>query len=418
MATTPLGTSPPRLSLALTAATVVVLATQPPAGAGALGGSASMAVVSRSAPAAESTTPGTRSGSGQPITWGVAPAGKGERAGRAAFAHRLDPGRSVSDVVRVSNYSTSPLRLRVYPQDAVNTRQGGYDLLSVDEAPRGVGAWVRLTRRTITVPARADVDVPFRIEMPPKATPGDHAGGVVAALVGPGRDEQGREVLVERRVGARVYLRVPGAVRTELSVQALSGRYDESLNPVGPGAVPLSYDVRNTGNVRLSAQPWARVSDPTGRVVRVVSGPVVREVLPGQTVTVVLRVPRVWPLGRLQVRVGARPGPAPAAEVIGGGTRPAPAAERTATRDLWAMPWATLAVLALLVVLTTAWWRRRRQAVAEPAPPPAPPGPSATGSAPGGQAPGGPAVAAVGSSMRVTAATATAATATAGRAAR
>ncbi|MGL4172647.1 MAG: WxL protein peptidoglycan domain-containing protein [Actinomycetota bacterium] len=297
----------------------------------------------------------------QPITWGVAPAGKGEQANRAAFAHRIDPGRSVSDVLRVTNYSASPLKLQIYPQDAVNTRQGGYDLLSVNDASRGVGAWVRLTQRTVTIPARSDVDVPFRIEVPPNASPGDHAGGVVAALVAPSRDKQGREVLVERRVGVRVYLRIPGVLKAELSARALSAEYDESLNPVGPGSVSLSYEVRNTGNVRLSAQPWAQVSDPTGRVVQVVNGPTLREVLPGQVVTMVLRVPRVWPLGRLQVQVGARPGPAPDAGAIGGATRVAPLTELTATSHLWAMPWATLAVLMLVIVATTMWWRRRHR---------------------------------------------------------
>lgn len=284
--------------------------------------------------------------SGGAATWGVGPVVAAGEPSRAALVHPLIPGRSVSDTVLVTNFSLSPLTFQVYAQDAVNTDDGGFDLLSGSEASRDIGLWVRISQRSVTVPARSRAEVPFRIEVPADASPGDHSGGIVAALLEPAKDGSGRDVTVERRVGTRIYGRVPGDVRATLTASEPVTRYTESFNPFRAGIATATYTVRNTGNVRLGAHPSVTVKDLTGRVVRTMTAPVVREVLPGQSVTVVLAVPGIWPLGRFTVETGVQAVPVQGTEA----SAPAPRGD-TSTSYLWAWPWTALVLFLLFILL-------------------------------------------------------------------
>ncbi|MGH3785474.1 MAG: hypothetical protein ACRDRG_02735, partial [Pseudonocardiaceae bacterium] len=116
------------------------------------------------------------------------------------------------------------------------------------------------------------------------------------------------------------------------------------------GLARLTYTVRNVGNVRLGAQPTARVRDLAGWHSREATGAPVNQILPGQVVTVVQDLPGVWPLLRLRAEAGAQPLPPPEAAAA------AAAATRPASRDFWAVPWPALA---LVVAVTAAVVLRR-----------------------------------------------------------
>ena len=62
----------------------------------------------------------------------------------------------------------------------------------------------------------------------------DHVGGIMAALQ---LLNQPGSVRVERRVGARVYLRVQGKLVPSLAVTGLSTTYHDIVNPFGGGSM-------------------------------------------------------------------------------------------------------------------------------------------------------------------------------------
>nr|WP_246401400.1 DUF916 domain-containing protein [Jiangella mangrovi] len=293
--------------------------------------------------------PTTASASSQaPVTWGIVPSGPDGPGDRAAFEHTVDPGATITDVVAVSNYTEQPLTLDLYASDAVRNTQGGFDLLAAADAPVDVGSWVDLGEPTVTVPARSRVDVPFRITVPANATPGDHAGGIVAGLTT--RATGGGQVAVDHRVGARLYLRVTGTLEPSLTVDDVRVAFDGL--PLGqPGAVRVEYTVRNEGNLRLAGRPAVRVAGPFGLGARTWTGDLLPELLPGDSIAGSAVVDGVWQLGRLDVEVEIRP------ETSGGQTLdPAPPAGTAAAR-LWVVPWIALAVLAAVVLAVV---RRRR----------------------------------------------------------
>lgn len=292
--------------------------------------------------------------SAAPLTWGIVPSGPEGPGDRGAFDFVMDPGASRTDVVAVANYSERPLTLAVYAHDAVRSTNGGFDLLPATEEPVDVGSWVVLDETPLTVPARSRVDVPFRIRVPANATPGDHAGGIVASLATePGGLSSG-EVTVDRRVGARIYVRVSGTLDPRLAATDVHASF--SGLPVGaPGEIRVDYTVRNTGNVRLSGRPTVRVAGPFGLGTREVTGEPLPELLPGDSVTTSAVVDGVWPLVRLDVDVTVQP------ESSGDQLLEPPPASGSAGVHVWAVPWVVLAVLGALVLAVVVRLRRRRR---------------------------------------------------------
>lgn len=281
-----------------------------------------------------------------PVVWGVVPAGEN---GRGAFTYTLDPGAEITDAVSVVNYTEKILTLRVYASDAVRSTDGGFDLLPSAGKPSDVGAWTRVEAGTVTVSPRSRVDVPFTVTVPANATPGDHAGGIVASLLANGEDG----VAVDRRVGARIYARVTGTVNPSLTVVDLRATFDGS--PLGvPGDVRLDYVVRNDGNLRLAGRPSVRVTGLFGWGERVVTGERLTELKPGDSIRANTTVPGTWQLGWLTAEVTVT------LEASGGQELTPPPAPAAGSATLWAVPWLPLVVLALLVAAAVWWWHRRR----------------------------------------------------------
>ena len=297
---------------------------------------------------------------GQRATFGVRPATAQAPDQRSSFTYSATPGARLTDFVAVSNVGETPLSLRIYASDAFNTPEGGFDLLAGTGKPVEVGAWTAVSTNTVSVPPRSVAIVPFTLTIPANASPGDHAGGIVAALGTEQTGANGQKVAVEQRVGARIYLRVSGELQPALSVTDLAADYHGSL--LGRGEVTLSYVVRNTGNVRLSGTQWAKVSTPWGSTVDADALAPIPELLPGSSMTMSTKVTGLlstgWLTGTVHVDPVAVPGhPDPAA---------APA---EADVTFAAVPWLYLAALLVLVPALLFWlWRRRRGRTARLAP--------------------------------------------------
>ncbi|MBU8861545.1 MULTISPECIES: DUF916 domain-containing protein [unclassified Micromonospora] len=311
-----------------------------------------------SPPATQRTSP-SPAPSPAAATWGVAPSTARGPNGRPAFSYKLDPGAILTDYVGVTNHSSRPLTLNLYASDAVTTTRGGFDLLAAGQKPTDVGSWVRLPRRTVTIPSASRLDVPFTLTVPRNATPGDHAGGIVASLTDVGSDARGNRVAVDHRVGARIYLRVTGELQPTLTIQDLRVRHTGSLNPLTGGTVTATFTVRNTGNVRLAGQPVLGVAGPFGQARRSVTGAALPEILPGGELTTTVRMLGVPPLFRLTADATVTP------VAVGDQVLDPPPRASTARTAVWAVPWPQLALLALLALAGWALIATRRRRAAQ-----------------------------------------------------
>lgn len=283
------------------------------------------------------------------LTWSVAPADANGPNGRARFDYVVEPGMRYDDHIAVRNLGEGELTVDLYAADAVNTATGGFDLLARDEASPSVGSWISVAEPKIVLKPRSTTVVPFRMTVPPDAEPGDHVGGLVAALT------TTAQVQVERRVGARLYVRVAGPITPNLRVDQPTAAYRGTANPAAPGEVDVTWTVVNDGNVRLTVRPSVRVEGLFGLGGTGWTGDTATELLPGGAITFTRTLTRMWPLGPLSVR-GEAESVASAGQDLAGAV-----ATVTAETTVWAVPWAALGALLLLTAILVALWRVRRR---------------------------------------------------------
>ncbi|OHX01845.1 WxL protein peptidoglycan domain-containing protein [Micromonospora sp. WMMB235] len=309
------------------------------------------------------------------VRWAVQPSGPGGPTGRNYFTYDLAPGDSVTDHVGVTNLGDRPLTFAVYGTDAYTTTDGAFALLPSDRAATDVGAWIGVERRSWTVQPGRRADIPFRLTVPRNATPGDHTGGVIAAVAQDGVTADGQRVRLDQRIAARLYLRVAGEVRPAVTVESVRVGYDTPLNPIGRADLTVTYRIRNSGNVRVGGTGAVVVDGPGGWTLSRTSPVDLPELLPGAEFTVTERVTGVPPALRLTATVDLAPTTVDTA---------LPPVQRTAS--VWATPWLLIAALAAAGAWLYLRRRRRRPTSAAPSTTPGPASVSEPSAAPAGPA--------------------------------
>jgi dihydroorotate dehydrogenase (fumarate) len=286
----------------------------------------------------------------------AAPAKQGQPDGRARFSLSVAAGQASDDQLLVRNSGTTDQTFDVYATDAFDTDDGAFALLDQATAPSGAGTWVTFRggsrTTTLELAAGAQALVPFTVTAPARATPGDHAAGIVVSS---------SSGTVDRRLATRLYVRVQGTVTPALVVRSVHVSQPLGGNPFAAPAT-ITAVVANVGDVALSAHADASVRSWFGLAQGTVASDDVAELLPGATRTLTFRVGSVGRVGYIAPHVTLRP----AADSDAYAFALPPVEGRGAAA---AVPWLALAAVAVIAAGVLLVLRRRRAA-----PPPELPG--------------------------------------------
>ena len=274
---------------------------------------------------------------------------------RSRFSYQVDPGQHLDDFYLVRNTGTSAQTMKIFATDAFDAASGAFSLLDTKTAPKDSGSWVKFPNGTssVDVPLAAGASkiVSFRLTAPADASPGDHAGGIVISVATP----QGN-IIVDRRVATRMYVRVKGAIQAALTVGNITAAYRPTINPFS-GSTVLRFTVRNNGNVALGANLVAQVKSYFGIGASGLVRSSVPEMLPGSTRVVAVEVPGVPQVGYLSPQLSLVP------TVDTDALSPGPLRSTTRDTNMFVTPWWLL----ILIAIAGAIWafivfRRRRDA--------------------------------------------------------
>lgn len=289
-----------------------------------------------------------------------APADGSGADGRTRFSYQVSPGQQLDDNYLVKNTGTTAQTMTVFATDAFNTEAGEFGLLDTDAEPTDAGSWVTFAdgATSLTIPLEPGESrvVPFTFTVPADARPGDHAAGIVISVT-----SASGQILVDRRVATRLYIRVLGDIQPLLTVTNISAVYNGELNPV-TGETLVTFTIKNTGNVALGATMNIGVNTYFGIGVGPVVTQELEEMLPGSTRSLTIPLSGIGQLGYLDAYVTMQP------KVDADAISPGFLAPVSRDAIIFAMPWWLLALVVIAgIVLVVLRIRRARdeQAAAE-----------------------------------------------------
>jgi hypothetical protein len=289
------------------------------------------------------------------VTFGTQTSSRTRPDKRGIYLFGATPGGRITDYVAIRNYSDQAATFLIRGTDAVNTPQGDFAALPINEPSHDLGAWIAVPRSDlkVTLPPRTDLIVPFLVEVPTNATPGDHIGVITATLVSSVVSKSGQRLHLFQTVGSRIFLRVSGPLRPALTITGLVVHYQGTLDPIGTGKATLIYTVSNTGNVALGGLQTVDVSGLFGSrsAARV---PKLQLLLPGFSVKEKVELSGISQAIRETAHASIRP------LYIAGSVAP-PSGPFQASQSFWAIPWTLIVIIVAVILLVMGWFRRRRR---------------------------------------------------------
>lgn len=283
--------------------------------------------------------------------WSVSPVPpKGKTAApRNYFIFEGEPGAVIKDQLLVQNFTPHPITFDIFGADGLNTDgRGSFALRRKSDKQVDVGAWIDPAVPRVTIYGGKAAKIPVKFRIPKNATPGDHAGGVVALNTRVEAQSQGSTSIgIQRAIAARAYIRVSGSTSPGFEISDVQVTHDRGPWPwSGDGTGTLTYTVENTGNLRLAltgnvlVKGWGK-DDVLGLAE-------LPDLLPGSKVTLTRELTGIPAAGRVEVEVAMNGG-----EDL----------DEAVTVTFTLVPWALLVALLIVAAAVLAMVLRRRGAV-------------------------------------------------------
>jgi hypothetical protein len=271
---------------------------------------------------------------------------------RQFFFYEVRDGQSIRDAITVVNSSEEQLVLDVFPADAFNVQSGaGFALNEKGKPNKDVGSWITMDKPRLVVPAKGRASVGFVMKVPSGVTPGDHAGGIVTLEPTPPEAPLAgnSQVKIRRALGVRMYVRIAGPLTPNLTLESMDLQAEPARLPfVGQqGGAVVTYTVKNSGNVRITADRVITLKGLFGRTLHNTGAGPIPEILPGSVVTLSETFSGMPVLDQVTARVELS---APTLQVTTSGD---------ATQWVISIPFLVFALVILFALGFAVWWSRR-----------------------------------------------------------
>lgn len=315
-----------------------------------------------SGPAAPARATSARSAVGSPTPrafFGLAPANVTDIDGRPYFNWSATPGSFLVDHVAVVNLGTTPLILRVFVSNAVNTAKGGMGFLPNERSGVPPAGWVTIhypgNSSSIDLAPHSKIILPVTVVIPRGAPPGDHVGAFIASLTSVIETKNKTKVHFVQQVADRIIARISGRLSPGLSVSNINVSYSAPLNPLSTGTTTVSFTVANSGNEMLGGYVTVSVHGLFGSTEtrkNVVAVPIM---LPGGSDSATVKVSGVYPEFFMSANASVQP-------VVVTGQYDVGLTTYSGQSGFMAIPWPLLLIVVLMILIAAGpWYRQRRR---------------------------------------------------------
>jgi len=161
---------------------------------------------------------------------------------QSIFVKTIQPGTAVEDAVEIVNNTDAKKTILVYATDSVVSSGGAFACAQAADEMKNVGKWITLSQSSVEVAANESIKVPFTINTPTGAEPGEQNGCIIIQEQKETNFQSG--VSLSFRTAIRVAILVPGDIKKEISPQGI-------ITSQKGGKIIVSPSVKNTGNVSI-----------------------------------------------------------------------------------------------------------------------------------------------------------------------
>jgi len=274
-------------------------------------------------------------------------------SGKSWFIYTTEIGQEIKDWVDVINLADEPVKVRVWGADATTAPDGAY---TIKEVETDIGTWIAFPikqgpktelkeERILDLKARETKTIDFILKVPENVEVGDHMGAIMAQAIGMQKEiEEGNAeveavVKIVTRVGARVYLTIPGKIVRILEFPNFSWEKRDNL-------LYFVLTLKNLGNVRIEPKGGIIIKNILGTEIGEVEVPT-RVIFPKDGIVLPVKWGKTPSFSRFTAR---------ASVTYGTG--------ETLTRELafWVFPpRTTLLGISLGIILVVSFWVKRKR---------------------------------------------------------
>lgn len=185
------------------------------------------------------------------------------------FVYEKNAGEIIQDVATIKNFGNESVTIKIAAVDATSNNSGSFILKFNGEEQKNIGTWTELEKKEFTLQPGERVNIPFTIKIPINASPGQYVGGIIAENGGGKNGATLREcneeicntsVAVKTRIGARIYLTIPGAIKEDIQWTSFQHKVNIS------GKDHFVFRIENRGNISHEPKVKMEILDSAGNI--------------------------------------------------------------------------------------------------------------------------------------------------------
>lgn len=192
---------------------------------------------------------------------GLAQAAESLKVQPTLVEENIEPGKSFSSVLHVTNLGESTQSYKVIVQDIESIDENGNPVFAKEHEATGfeISSWVTTSRPELVLAPGQSADVPFTVTAPANASPGGHFGTIFLSTQGEKPKTVGASVGYQ--VGAILSFRVAGDTVEEARIR----EFKSEKMVYGESKAVFRVKVENLGNTLVRPRGLLEIVDMFGK---------------------------------------------------------------------------------------------------------------------------------------------------------
>lgn len=180
----------------------------------------------------------------------------------------IPPGQSQYGEIVLENPTKETRSLRAYLEDwyYMPPNDGPKEFLPASTTPLSCASWITFSPAEFTIPAFGRQKINYSVKVPPEAKGGYYAvmffEGIYGKMGEESKEGVGVGIDLAIRIASLFYVEAEGTVRKTVDIGNLNFKKENSTEPL-----LIQLDLRNTGNVDITAAGSYFIMDKQGMVV-------------------------------------------------------------------------------------------------------------------------------------------------------